>query len=255
MDCKSLRHIQDTPKEIKEHLEQCPSCYEDFQWSNHTREAFSELERTEIPNNLHQTIMTALESEMPIARKSEVKSWFSFLQWKPVLSFAAASVLIVALATMHYSRPEPVQTMELLQPKEPETSMRALTKEEAEAVTDSMNMMLVPPAAVSEDGFLEIFLELDAEEFASWQEFLGEKEIPYQRIETDDENQLIIEGTGNDLVELNLELKNALKLQDELNLPEFVAEEDIAVGTREEEQVVVMKLQQSYRVIFLLKQK
>jgi predicted DNA-binding protein (UPF0251 family) len=105
MDCKtclcelhqrSWKDIQDTPKELKEHLEQCPSCFEEFQWSNHTREAFFELEKTEIPVNLHHTIMSALESERPMRRKIEVKSWFSFLQLKPALSFAAASVLVIA---------------------------------------------------------------------------------------------------------------------------------------------------------------
>ena len=266
MDCKTclheLRHkswndIQDTPKELKEHLEQCPSCYEEFQWSNHTREAFFELEKTEIPVNLHHTIMSALEAERPMRRKIEVKSWFGFLQWKPALSFAAASVLVIALATMHFSRPEPVQTMELLQPNESETTMRTLTKKEPEPAPapDSVNMMLVPPSDAAGEEFVDIFLEMNAKEFFLWQDFLNAKEFPHQFFELETENQLVIEGAGSVLVELYSGLKNDLKLQDAPLLPEFIVEEDLASGKREEEQIVAMKSQQSYRVTFVLKEK
>lgn len=266
MDCKtclrelhqrSWKDIQETPKELKEHLEQCPSCFDEFQWSNHTREAFFELEKTEIPVNLHHTIMSALESERPVRRKIEVNSWFSYLQFKPTLSFAAASVLVIALATMHLTRPEPVQTMELLQPNEPETSMRTLTKEEPvpAPAPDSVNMMLVPPSDAAGEEFLDISLEINAEEFSLWQEFLNAKEFPHQFIELETENQLVIEGTGSILVELYLGLKNDLKLQDTSVLPEFIVEEDLAFGKRKEEQIVAMKSQQSYRVTFVLKEK
>ena len=266
MDCKTCLHelhhkswkdIQDTPGEIKEHLEHCPSCYEEFQWSSRTREAFFELEKTEIPVNLHHTIMSALESERPMRRKIEVKSWFSFLQLKPALSFAAASVLVIALATMHLTRPEPVQTMELLQPNEPETSMRTLTKEEPvpAPAPDSVNMMLVPPGDAAGEEFLDISLEIYAEEFSLWQELLNAKEFPHQFIELETENQLVIEGTGSILVELYLGLKNDLKLQDTSVLPEFIVEEDLAFVKRKEEQIVAMKSQQSYRVTFVLKEK
>jgi hypothetical protein len=264
MDCKHClpelkknlwMSMQDTPKEVREHLEQCPLCYSEFQWMIRNREAFSEIEQIQIPINLHRTIMQALEPEMISVKEKSWKKWFEFLQWKPAFSFAAASILIVTIATIRLTQQKPVQTMELLQPGEPPTAMRSLTKEEEAAVKDSMSMMTTPVIGSTTNGFEEVILEITPDEFNIWEAFFIEKEFPYQRIESENEVQIIIEGTGTEIVELRKELIKPLDQATTVFMHEFLLQSDSKAETSEKTENVVLQSEQSYRVTFQKKLK
>jgi len=264
MDCKHClpelktnlwMSMQDTPKEIREHLEQCPLCYSEFHWMIRNREVFSEILQIQIPTNLHQTIMQVLEPEMISVKEKSWKKWFEFLQWKPVFSLAAASILIVTLATIRLTQQKPVQTMELLQPGEAPTAMRSLTKEDETAVKDSMSIMTTPVIGSTTEGFEEVFLEITPDEFNIWEAFFNEKEFPYQRIESENEVQIIIEGTGTEIVELRKELMKPLDQATTVLMHEFLLPSDSKVKTSENTENVVLQSEHIYRVTFQKKLK
>lgn len=264
MDCKHClpelkmnlwMSMQDTPTEVKEHLEQCPSCYTEFQWMIRNREAFSEIEQIQIPTNLHQTIMQALEPELILVKEQNRRNWFEFLQWKPAFSFAAASILLVTLATLRLNQPKPVQTMDLLQPDEPPTAMRSLTKEEEATIKDSMSTLTAPVAGATSDSIEEILLEITPDEFNIWEAFFQVKEINYQRIELEKEEQLILEGTGIEIVEWRKSLNEALDSSQRILIHDFLLQTDPKAEKIKEEEATVLQEEQSYRITFQKKQK
>ena len=264
MDCKHClpelkmnlwMSMQDTPTEVKEHLEQCPSCYNEFQWMIRNRDAFSEIEQIQIPTNLHQSIMRALEPELILVKEKNRRNWFEFLQWKPAFSFAAASILLVTLATLRLYQPKPVQTMELLQPDEPPAAMRSLTKEEEATIKDSMSTLTAPVASAPSDSIEDILLEIPPDEFNIWEDFFKVNEINYQRIELEKEEQLVIEGTGTEIVELREELNETLDSSQTTLIHEFLLQSETKAEKIDEEEVIILQLEQSYRITFLKKLK